>query len=385
MDKPTVVDLFAGAGLFSFAFKAEGFEIVRSIEFDEAAARTYTKNLRHEAELADVSKSSVKGRCDVLIAGPPCQGFSTMGRPDGRDPRNRLSLEIVRFAATLKPMIVVIENVPPFVGSPMWKKLRHGLIHLGYDVSSITLDAVNFGVPQFRKRSFTFASKIKLEPIVKTKLYDASTVREAWRGLPIKPDGRNNHYSPPPSALTLERIKYIPPEGDRKSLMSTAPHLMPPSLRKLKSGVSDVWGRMKWDQPSNTIRTFMIHPSKGRYIHPEQDRVLSLREAARLQSIPDSWYFEGTSTQVARQIGIVCPPAWDARLHVRFTSPSSSSSSLLSLPCYFQNFFMRRLGSGENFGKIKHRPLLLVSRFSDTRAEKRDFFISRTSGSMRSD
>jgi DNA (cytosine-5)-methyltransferase 1 len=306
--KPLVVDLFAGAGLFSHAFQLEGFEIIESIEFDPVAAETYRKNLGNHVKAGDVRSHKPKGRCDVLIGGPPCQGFSTMSRKrDSKDPRNFLSLEMVRWAKVLKPSVVVIENVAPFLTAPVWTKLSRQFEELGYELSSGVYNAVDFGVPQRRDRSFTIASKIGFTEIKKLRQFNTNTVREAWDGLSSHPDGKNHHFAPVPTKKTLDRIKYVPPEGDRAELIRLAPHLVPPSLLRLKSGVSDVWGRMKWDEPANTIRTFMIHPSKGRYIHPEQNRVLSLREAARIQSIPDSFTFEGGITDIARQIGNAVP------------------------------------------------------------------------------
>jgi DNA (cytosine-5)-methyltransferase 1 len=307
--KPTVIDLFSGAGLFGHSFEKEGFEIVQAVELDSVASATYAKNVGNHIINSDITKLKPKGRCDVIIAGPPCQGFSTMSRKrDDHDPRNFLCLEIVRWAKTLKPSVIVIENVAPFLNAPIWKILEKELLKLGYDISTAVYNAFDFGVPQLRSRSITIASKFKIEAPKKLRSFQIETVREAWLGLSNVPNGKNHHFAPIPTKMTMDRIKFVPPEGDRSELIKRAPHLVPPSLLRLKSGVSDVWGRMKWDKPSNTIRTFMIHPSKGRYIHPEQHRVLSLREAARLQSIPDSYTFEGGITDIARQIGNAVPP-----------------------------------------------------------------------------
>ena len=129
------------------------------------------------------------------------------------------------------------------------------------------------------------------------------TVREAWSGLPDRPDGLNWHVARSPSALALARMKVIPPGGDKRDVLRKAPKLAPRSWWKIGGEATDVWGRMFWDKPCNTLRTALLNASKGRYIHPEQNRVITLREAARLQSVPDWWEFEGTPYQVARQIG----------------------------------------------------------------------------------
>jgi len=306
--RPTVVDLFAGAGLLSYAFRRAGFRVVHAVEIDPVAAQIYAANLGDHVEVGDVSQVRPQGRCDVLIGGPPCQGFSTLGSRNPKDPRNELSLHVVRWARTLRPAIVVIENVAAFLESAEWHRVNRGLRRLDYAVSSFVLDAFDYGAPQRRRRSFTIASRFgKIEPPRPRR--GLRTVREAWRGLPKDPDGVNHHYSPKPSEIALARMRVIPPGGDKRDVMKKAPHLAPPSWWKVSSEVTDAWGRMEWDEPCNTLRTALQNASKGRYIHPERHRVISLREAARLHTIPDSWTFAGLPTQIARQIGNSVPPA----------------------------------------------------------------------------
>jgi DNA (cytosine-5)-methyltransferase 1 len=306
--KPRVVDLYAGAGLFSFSFLQAGFELVDAIELDPVAARTYAENLGYHVRVEDVRRIRPEGRCEVLLAGPPCQGFSTLGsrRPD--DPRNLLSLEVARWAAILRPLIVVVENVEAFLRSKVWSCLADQLGRLGYEVSAFVLDAADFGAPQFRRRSFTIASTIGLISAPR-RAARRTSVREAWRGLASVPDGRNNHLSPRPSTIALARMKVIPAGGDKRDVMRKAPRLAAPSWWKVHCEVTDAWGRMDWDRPCNTLRTALQNASKGRYIHPEQHRVISLREAARLHTVPDEWGFFGLPTQIARQIGNSVPPA----------------------------------------------------------------------------
>ncbi len=306
--KPTVTDLFAGAGLFSYAFASEGFDVVRAVEIDRVAASTYAANLGDRVEVADVRAARPEGRCDVLAAGPPCQGFSTLGKRKHDDPRNALSLEVIRWARVLRPAIVVIENVAAFLDSPVWTRLAKGLKRLGYEVWGGVFEASEFRVPQFRRRSFTFAAWVGIPVVTVPRSVAPLTVREAWEGLPVMPDGRNHHYAPQPSPLALARMQVIPPGGDKRDVMRKAPQMTPPSWWSLNCEVTDVWGRMEWNAPSNTLRTALLNPSKGRYIHPEQNRVVSLREAARLQTVPDRWTFAGLPTQIARQIGNSVPP-----------------------------------------------------------------------------
>jgi DNA (cytosine-5)-methyltransferase 1 len=308
--RPTVVDLFAGAGLFSYAFEREGFDVERAVEIDRHAAATYAANFGDRIDHGDVCHCRPLGRCDVLIAGPPCQGFSTLGKRDTNDPRNRLSFEIIRWAQALRPQVVVIENVAAFIDSPVWRTLARRLKGLGYHVTFDICDAVEFGVPQRRVRSATFASRrgpITL-PLRRDKV--PVTISDAWDGLPRRPSGEGLDVYLKTTPLALARMRVIPPGGGKRDILERAPHLAPPSwLRRRRTEITDVWGRMQWDRPANTLRTEFVNPSKGRYIHPEQHRVISLREAARLQSIPDSFRFVGTVPYViARQIGNGVPP-----------------------------------------------------------------------------
>ena len=305
--EPRIVDLFAGAGLLSHAFASAGFALERAIEVNAKAAATYALNLGNDIECSDIRHVQPEGRCDVLIAGPPCQGFSTLGKRDQSDPRNRLSMYVVRWAEALRPKIVVIENVAAFLNAPIWKLLKRRLKRAGYEVSGAAYNAADFGVPQLRMRSFTFATLGKMPTPLPTAVAPR-TVREAWEGLPADPDGHNFHYAPKPTEIALRRMRLISPGGDRRDVMARCPELAPPSWWRPRSEITDVWGRMVWDRPSNTLRTALQNPSKGRYIHPEQHRVISLREAARLHSIPDEWQFVGEPYPIAEQIGNSVPP-----------------------------------------------------------------------------
>lgn len=305
---PTVTDLFSGAGLLGYAFAAEGFHLERAVELDPLAAQTYALNLGMHIEVADVRSCLPEGPTDVLIAGPPCQGFSTLGKRNPNDPRNYLSLEVVRWAAVCRPAVVVVENVAAFLDAPVWKSVVGGLEELGYETGAVVLDASRFGVPQRRLRSFTFASRVGMPEVHEPENDGEVTVRDAWSGLPPIPDGRNLHFAPVPTPLAHARMKAIPVGGCRRDIMATAPHLAAPSWWKLGTQAGDCWGRMLWDQPANTLRTCLQDPSKGRYLHPEQHRVISLREAARLHSVDDGWHFVGRPLRVARQIGNSVPP-----------------------------------------------------------------------------
>ena len=302
-----MIDLFSGAGLFGYAFEQEGFKLVRAVEKEAAAGRTHHANLGARLDVADVASVVPEGRCDILIAGPPCQGFSTLGKRRTNDPRNWLCMHVVTWARSLGPSVVVVENVVPFVDSAPAKELRSGLRSLGYTVEVLVLNALNYGVAQHRVRAFTIAS-MSGGLAAPLPADEVRTVRDAIQDLPGSPSGENDHVAPIPTPLALSRMRLVPPGGGKHDILREAPHLAPPSWHRSRTEITDVWGRLRWDEPANTLRTCLLNPSKGRYIHPCQDRVISLREAARLHSIPDSWTFRGTPYQVARQIGNSVPP-----------------------------------------------------------------------------
>lgn len=295
-------ELFSGAGLIGGGFKLCGFRSVFAAELDPRAIKTYNTNVACVAEEWDVANVKKGLEYDVLVAGPPCQGFSTLGRRDPKDIRNSLSLAVFEWASEHCPKVVVIENVPQFIDSEYFRILSKKFNNAGYEHVSWILNAADYGVAQHRLRSFTIFSKIGL-PKTPRKSRNKFTVRDAFKGLSKKTNGVNFHISPVPTPLAKQRMKYIPANGDKRDVMKHAPELCPPSWLKMGNQAVDVWGRMDWNKPANTIRCSFQSPSKGRYLHPTEDRVISLREGARLQGIPESWSFHGDRTSIARQIG----------------------------------------------------------------------------------
>ncbi|WP_082476206.1 DNA cytosine methyltransferase [Rhizobium sp. Leaf306] len=295
----TFADLFCGAGLFSEGFRSLGFRPSFAVDLDQRAVASYNRNVSPVAACGSVSLEIAMPSVDCLIAGPPCQGFSTLGRRDGADERNRLSAYLPTLANASGALIVVVENVPPFLASTHWEKMAAGFVRLGYKVQTMVLDAQDYGAPQRRARAFTIASKLgAIETPLKSST--KTTVSEVLRGIaPSDP----LHVWPQPTALALERIKRIPAGGDKRDLMKSAPYLCPASWHALGAQATDVWGRMDANSPSNTLRCRFQNPSTGRYLHPTEDRVISLREGARLQGVPDRWRFEGDRSAVQRQIG----------------------------------------------------------------------------------
>ncbi len=293
-----VGDLFSGAGLFGQAFRDGGAELVFAIEMDPHAAASYARNVAPHVQVGAVEQLSPPRKVDVLVAGPPCQGFSTLGRRDPKDVRNRLCLEIPRWASSAQAQVVVVENVPPFLQAPQWRTMARNLRKLGFDITTWELDAADFGVPQHRRRSFTIASRIGLPaaPQPTSRVASGTIFADIASGDPM-------HIWPEHSELASARMRHLPSDGDRRDLMRLAPALCPPSWYRIGCQATDVWGRINPNIPANTLRCDFQNPSKGRYIHPEHNRMISLREGARLQQIPDSWVLEGHRTAITRQIG----------------------------------------------------------------------------------
>jgi len=301
--KPRAAEIFAGAGLFGAVFKDFAFETVYAAEINHRAVKSFNRNVAPVAEVRDVRIVRTDVRCEILLAGPPCQGFSTLGPRDPRDARNRLSLAVVNWAMATKARVVVVENVPKFLESSHWQRLRRVMQLHGYECAEWVLSAEAFGAPQLRTRAFGIFSKIGIPAAPTPTVRAPVTVREAFKGLAVKPATSGMHVAPPPSPIALSRFRHIPPRGDKRDVIRRAPELCPPSWLRMGAAATDVWGRLDYDEPSNTLRCDFQNASKGRYVHPTAHRVITLREGARIQGVPDSWQFEGMRAHVAEQIG----------------------------------------------------------------------------------
>lgn len=302
----TFGDLYAGAGLFSHGMKSAGLAPAFAIELSSEAAASYRRNVADCMTTGSVTDTFGVGHVDVLIAGPPCQGFSTLGRRDPLDVRNDLCLAIIPWVDQADPKVVVIENVPPFIKSHHWRQMTDALAERGYEIDVWELDAANYGAPQLRRRAFTIASRVG--KIAKPKTHTRTNTADIAFSAPIQ-HGDEMHIWPMPSEFAMKRITLIPEGGDKRDIMARAPDLCPPSWKKMGCQATDVWGRIELGKPSNTLRCTFQNPSKGRYLHPTENRVISLREGARLQGVPDDWVFVGTPTSIARQIGNGVPIA----------------------------------------------------------------------------
>jgi DNA (cytosine-5)-methyltransferase 1 len=332
-----MIDLFAGAGGLTLGFSQAGFVPVLAVESDRFAAETYRRRFDPNGELATIpepghhvyatdigkfvgSMHDHLPRADVVIGGPPCQGFSPLGRTGNRQRHaemNELWRRFVDILKVVRPSVFVIENVPEFLNSDQFAAFTD-LFRPGGDLSEYKLDwdvlrAEAYGVPQRRRRGITIGSRVGT-PVFPNELLDGSaekpfrTVADAISDLPLRPTDESMHWSRNPTELSLRRYALIPPGGNRFDLALRAPELLPPCWAAKPTGTTDVFGRLWADRPSVTIRTEFFKPEKGRYLHPTEDRPITHREAARLQTFPDDFVFVGSRTQVAKQIGNAVPP-----------------------------------------------------------------------------
>src|ERR1035438_1685742 len=192
---PRVTELFAGAGLFGYAFRQEGFQLGAAYERDRVAASTYARNLGHDVKVCDLAEQRPEGRADVLISGPPCQGYSSLGRRDPDDPRNCLALVVPEWARALGAKVVVVENVALFLKSVVWRRIRGKFERAGYETFFWFINAADLGAPQRRVRSFTVFSKVGRPDLEAFFRPARSTVREAFAGLPRFPRRDIQHFT----------------------------------------------------------------------------------------------------------------------------------------------------------------------------------------------
>lgn len=343
-----VIDLFAGAGGFTLGFtmlkNGAGnpyFKSVWANDFNKDAVATYNANFGNHCtygDIVDILESSeiTIPQADIVIGGPPCQGFSLLNRNRDGDPRKQLWRPYMEIVERSGAKIFVMENVPELLKSEEYIDIVKHAEALGFTVTpGRKLCAANYGVPQVRYRAILIGSRIgnpnevfppapthqknDKETIFGDTLPGWKTVRDAIENLPepVGTEIRTGETDPAlilqfgrtPTPKSLARYKAIPQEGmNRFDLQAAAPELTPDCWIRKKSGGTDLFGRLWWGRPAFTIRTEFYKPEKGRYLHPVQNRPITHREAARLQSFPDSFVFKGTKIEVAKQIGNAVPP-----------------------------------------------------------------------------
>jgi DNA (cytosine-5)-methyltransferase 1 len=336
-----LIDLFAGAGGMTLGFMAtRRFRTVWANDINGYAARTYNANFGDHCMAGDIldilrSRSFICPRADVVIGGPPCQGFSLLNKNRAGDPRKQLWRPFLDVVERSRAEVFVMENVPQLLGTREHDEIVEAAEALGFTVTWTKLNAADYGVPQTRWRAFIVGCKsadpAECFPPKKTH-YNPNprssngaqwngehvkrpspwrVVRDAIADLPLpkgtefRPDEApplDLHFGRSPTPLSMKRYRAVPKEGmNRFDLQSRAPHLTPGCWIRKKSGGTDLFGRLWWDRPAFTIRTEFFKPEKGRYLHPQQHRPL--------QSFPDSFIFTGTKIEVAKQIGNAVPPA----------------------------------------------------------------------------
>jgi len=323
--KPVAIDCFAGAGGMSEGLRQAGFRVVAAVEIDEAAAAVYAANHKRVnvvlKDIAQVSAQSLmeltglkKGELDLLGGCPPCQGFSSLRTHNGgrrvRDRRNDLIFEYQRLVTELRPRYVMLENVPRLFRDWRFKEFRRALEADGYHVRAEVVDVARYGVPQRRRRTVLVASRVG-EPKLPNVSKRTYTVRDAIGSLPRAGfSGDVLHDLPEQrSKLVMKRIRQIPKDGGGRSDL---PRSLTLKCHRIQGGFTDVYGRMAWDRVAPTITTGCFNPSKGRFLHPVENRAVTLREAALLQSFPPEYRFPVSfgKVKLAEMIGNALPPAF---------------------------------------------------------------------------
>jgi len=316
------VDLFSGCGGLSEGLKEAGFRVVAGIEVERNAARTYTMNHKDtvlfEEDIRKFDTERIKcllqGEPLHLLAGcPPCQGFSSLRTLHRklviRDERNELILEYFRFVKALKPLTIMLENVPGLVDYTLFKKVIGDLKHIGYTLSYNIVDFAGYGVPQHRKRLVLVGSRIGMIKIA-PGTNNAKTVGDVIRNLkpPSDIDDPLHKIFQEHTTRIRDMISLIPKNGGSRKDLPVKYKLKCHSRKNV--GFNDIYGRLSWDKVSSTITGGCLSPSKGRFLHPEEDRCISAREAALLQTFPIDYKFptDIPRTELALLIGNALPP-----------------------------------------------------------------------------
>lgn len=365
----TAIDLFSGAGGLSWGLQEAGFEVLFASDIDRASGLTYSRNHPNvkfvTGDIGDLDGRKIAnsvdiapGELDLLAGGPPCQGFSIIGARQTADPRNQLFLQFIRLAKELRPKAILIENVPGLAtlnGGIAITAISEAFAEAGYSFAFAELLAAQYGVPQMRWRMIFIGFRLDLEvpvgagfpkpthgtksigeliPNCAMKASDAAgflTTFDAIGDLPSVGSGEvvtqydqeamrpyqvrmrdgsadvlYNHYAPKLSQQNLDRIGFLTPGQDWRDLPMD---LLPDGMKRAKrKDHTRRYSRMTWGGVPRSIITRFRDPKSGEYSHPSQVRTISIREAARIQSFPDRFVFEGGYTDQYNQIGNAVPP-----------------------------------------------------------------------------
>lgn len=328
MKKPIAIDLFSGCGGLTLGLKQAGFRVVGAVEIDPLAGKTYRINHKSvhlwQQDISTLFASKVKtelrlqpGQLDLLAGCPPCQGFSSLrtrnGAKQNRDRRNNLIREMLRFVRALRPKAVMMENVPGLKAHVQFREFCKGLKKLGYKVDWAIKDAARYGVPQRRKRLILLAGKKEAIPFA-AETERATTVQDAIGKLPKAGESGDplHDMSESRKPRVYELIKDIPKDGGSRLDLPAERQL---ECHKTFDGFKDIYGRMAWGDVAPTITSGCFNPSKGRFLHPNENRAITMREAAVLQSFPGDYWFPADAGKqaVALMIGNALPPEFVRR------------------------------------------------------------------------
>jgi DNA (cytosine-5)-methyltransferase 1 len=351
-----LIDAFSGAGGMSLGFSksfGHAFDSVWANDFNSYCVQTYNANFGDHCLLGDIvdilNDPAIKiPQADVVVGGPPCQGFSLLNKKREGDPRKQLWRPFFEIIERSGAKVFVMENVPQLLNSFEHGEVMGTAEAMGFKVWGDVLCAADYGVSQTRRRAFIIGCKFfnpaQVFPPRKTNFAPSKngaqtsfvsgngylpnaerwlTVHDAISDLPPPVGTEIRNEAPPldlqfgrnPTSVSLARYKAIPKQGmNRFDLQRIVPDLTPGCWIRKVSGGTDLFGRLWWDRPAFTIRTEFFKPEKGRYLHPEQHRPITHREAARLQSFPDDFIFKGSKIEIAKQIGNAVPPAMAARV-----------------------------------------------------------------------
>ena len=323
------IDLFSGCGGLTMGLRQAGFEVLGAIEIDSGAVRTYHANHRKVLiKQSDIRRLSARGfrrelkirpgELDLLAGCPPCQGFSALRTRNGanrnRDKRNNLVGEMLRFAKAFKPKAIMMENVPGLARHKPFSDLCKGLEALGYRITFAIKDAAYYGVPQRRRRLILLAGR-GFEITFAPEQDSSRTVRSAIGRLPEPGTSRDALHNMP-EKMRAQRIskliRDIPKDGGSRTDLPTRRQL---NCHKKSNGFTDIYGRMAWDKVAPTITSGCFNPSKGRFLHPEKHRAITMREAALLQGFPKEYEFDLSCGKeaIALMIGNALPPEFVRR------------------------------------------------------------------------
>lgn len=323
-----LIDLFAGCGGMTRGFEdTDRFRSVFAVEWDPDAAETYRRNFGDHVFAGAIEQVERFPDADVVIGGPPCQGFSPLNMKGVGLERRSLWREYLRALEEATPSAFVMENVPQLLRSAEYQAFKDAAEELGFSIEGRVLNAADYGVPQTRKRAIVLGSLLG-EPAWPEQTHFPPdkvplggqpwrTFRDTTGDLSLRPTGESWHNSRNPRPMSIERYRTIPNEGEgRFDLAARRPDITPDCWLRKKTGSTDVFGRLWWDKPAFTIRTEFYKPEKGRYLHPSEHRPITLREAARCMTLPDDFVLpeDQSMTSIAKQIGNAVPPLLAQRL-----------------------------------------------------------------------